>query len=85
MPYIKPNERRDLDDTMAPSTPGGLNYVLTNIIDGYLTRRGLSYTGVNEVIGALECCKMELYRRVAIPYENKKIKENGDVYSKELL
>jgi hypothetical protein len=34
----------------------------------------------NDVIGALECCKLELYRRMVAPYENTKIKENGDVY-----
>jgi len=32
------------------------------------------------VIGALEACKLEFYRRAVVPYEDKKIKENGDVY-----
>jgi len=31
-------------------------------------------------VGVLECAKMELYRRVAAPYEDKKKEENGDVY-----
>jgi hypothetical protein len=31
------------------------------------------------VIGALENCKMELYRRKIAPYEDIKIEENGDV------
>lgn len=34
----------------------------------------------SEIIGALECCKLELYRRIAAPYEDIKIGENGDVY-----
>jgi hypothetical protein len=38
------------------------------------------YRRINEVMGALECAKQEFYRRVAVPYEDKKIKENGDVY-----
>ena len=32
------------------------------------------------LIGVLECAKLELYRRVAAPYEDDKIDENGDVY-----
>ena len=30
-------------------------------------------------MGVLECCKLEFYRRVAAPYEDIKIEENGDV------
>jgi len=41
---------------------------------------GLSYTQINAVIGVLECAKMELYRRIAAPYEDKKSRESGDVY-----
>ena len=36
---------------------------------------------LNAIIGALECAKLELYRRVAAPYEDDKIIENGDVYT----
>jgi hypothetical protein len=32
------------------------------------------------VVGALEACKLEFYRRVVTPYEENKMKENGDVY-----
>ena len=38
------------------------------------------YSKINALIGVLECAKLELYRRVAAPYENDKIDENGDVY-----
>ena len=34
--------------------------------------------------GALRCAQMEFYRRVAAPYEDKKIQENGDVYPDDL-
>jgi hypothetical protein len=40
----------------------------------------VGYAEINEVVGVLECCKLELYRRLAAPYEDTKIKENGDVY-----
>lgn len=31
-------------------------------------------------MGAVEGAKTEFYRRIAVPYEEKKIRENGDVY-----
>ena len=37
------------------------------------------YENFNAMIGALECCKQEYYRRIIAPYEDKKIEENGDV------
>lgn len=41
---------------------------------------GGKYDSLNAVIGVLECAKQEFYRRAAVPYENQKITENGDVY-----
>jgi hypothetical protein len=41
---------------------------------------GKNYKHINEIIGVLECAKQEFYRRVAAPYEDTKIQENGDVY-----
>jgi len=38
------------------------------------------YTTYNEVVGVLECAKLEMYRRAVAPYEDEKIAENGDVY-----
>ena len=40
----------------------------------------VSYSLINEVTGALENAKLEFYRRVVVPYEDMKIKINGDVY-----
>ena len=58
---------------------GGLNYILTTTCLYYLKTKGESYQTYNDIIGALECCKLELYRRKISPYEDIKIKENGDV------
>ena len=82
MPYIK-QERRDalLSGTgEMPRDAGELNYALTVICLEFLGSAP-RYADFNEVIGALECCKLEMYRRAAAPYEDKKIVENGDVYS----
>lgn len=59
--------------------PGDLNCIVTLIILAYWKNRG-NYQAINDIKGALGNAYNEFYRRVAIPYENKKIKENGDVY-----
>jgi len=79
MPYIDKHRRVELV-YQPPATTGELNYDITRACNAYLVRYGLSYTHINEVIGVLECAKLELYRRVAAQYEDKKIKANGDVY-----
>lgn len=84
MPYIKKHEKKLLDElslvSEAVSTPGRLNYCITRLCITYLDTFGEKYLTINEIIGALECAKQEFYRRIAIPYEDIKIKENGDVY-----
>jgi hypothetical protein len=80
VPYIKASDR---DDLLVPQTAGELNWKITNECLNYLHQDGGSptYADYNEVIGALECCKLELYRRAVVPYEERKIEENGDVYT----
>ncbi len=81
MPYITADARARLDTGGKPETPGELNYAITRLVDDYLIQRGgIRYAHLNEVIGALECVKLELYRRVAAPYEDQKLNETGDVY-----
>jgi hypothetical protein len=46
-------------------------------------KKTLNYSDYNEIIGVLECAKMEFYRRLAAPYEDSKIIVNGDVFEKE--
>jgi hypothetical protein len=81
MPYIDTKSREKIFTKEKADTVGELNYFFTKIIDQYLVDKGLNYQHINDVIGALECCKMELYRRIAVPYEDEKRTENGDVYS----
>ena len=63
----------------SPLTEGDLNYALTKLCLKYMAG-STSYKLINEVIGALECCKLEFYRRKASPYEDQKISSNGDVF-----
>jgi hypothetical protein len=76
MPYIKQVDRTA---DLIPSNPGELNFVLTRIVFDYWKERG-NYQAINDVLGALEGAKLEFYRRVAAPYEDTKIVQNGDVY-----
>lgn len=80
MPYIKEQDRVNLDNGRTPETPGELNYALTLELKEYISKKGLSYQTINDIVGALEGAKLEFYRRVAAPYEDTKIRENGDVY-----
>jgi hypothetical protein len=86
MPYVTQEARGRLDEGGAPENAGELNYALTRLVDAYLSRCAeadsrLRYAHLNEAIGVLECAKLELYRRVAAPYEDGKIAESGDVYT----
>jgi hypothetical protein len=84
MPYIKPQDRPKFDDAAvkigtSAECAGDLNYAITVIAHTYLKKKGIRYANINEVMGALECCKLELYRAIAAPYETDKIIENGPV------
>ena len=91
MPYIHPDLRKPLDDSILhlraklnlfaegdEQEAGILNYTITSLLEPWLCD-GVTYRDVNMLVGVLECVKLELYRRAAAPYEDKKLKENGDV------
>ena len=50
------------------------------LLKEYWDNHGPHYQTINDILGALEGAKMEFYRRVAVPYEQEKILDNGDVY-----
>lgn len=58
---------------------GDLNFAITVILKHYLEQKGENYATHNEIMGMLESCKQEWYRRQVGPYENTKIDQNGDV------
>lgn len=56
------------------------NPILYDLLDmkslcHYATRHLKRY----DIVGALRCCELEIYRRLAGPYEDKAIEKNGDV------
>ena len=82
-PYISQEQRAEIDawlDSIALFVvpPGELNYIITKLL---LKTTPESYSDYNTLVGVLECCKLELYRRLIAPYEDRKRDENGEVYS----
>ncbi len=91
MPYI-PEEKREAFENCLTSLvarmisaddkdrAGMMNYCISTLMSKTLKAHGTNYALLNELIGVLECAKLELYRRVASPYEDEKIQSNGDVF-----
>lgn len=90
MPYIKKEDRKkfindetgiDYMSVIADNidNPGDFNYVITCLMQDYLVKNGLNYQHLNNLLGAIEGAKLEMYRRIAASYEDKKIDQNGDV------
>lgn len=87
MPYIKPRRREELITAITElaseiKTEGELNYAVTKLLLSVELPEydSPSYKLLNALIGVLESCKMEFYRRAVAPYEDEKIAQNGDVY-----
>lgn len=80
MPYIEKGVRESLEQGRVPTKPGELNYLMSQLIRGYIAMNGVSYTTLNAVAGVLSCLSMEVYRRITAPYEEEKRSENGEVF-----
>lgn len=50
------------------------------LLKRYWINSNRRYQDINDIMGAIEGAKLEFYRRIAAPYENEKITENGDVW-----
>lgn len=85
MPYIKQEQRKKFNaglwsiDVEGINSAGELNYIISWLLAHYKAQNNESYQTYNDMIGVLECAKLELYRRYIGNYEDKKISENGDI------
>ena len=89
MPYIKKEDRYHILEKKKVESvtinidevksAGDMQYAIAVIIKNFMERKGLNYQNCNDVMGALAGAQMEFYRRTVVPYEDKKIEENGDV------
>lgn len=87
MPYIKISERlnwmdsglRDLLRAINGKTKAGdLNFIIFSIMKRAVGKT-LCYKRLNELLGVFTCATKEFYRRIVAPYEDEKIKSNGDI------
>lgn len=87
MPYIKKEERGKFESTIytiiedlkaGGFNEGEINYVISSVIWKIFDAKP-SYSAGNKLVGVLECIKQEFIRRRLNGYEDKKIKENGDI------
>ena len=83
MPYIKPEARTCFDDEINEivrvlEEPGELCYVVYKLLND-LTKEDKNFKKMSRLISEVECAKLEFYRRIVAPYEDSKIKENGDI------
>ena len=87
MPYIKKEQRPEIDALVNPliehiknlpveDQDGSLNYAITKTIKGIYP---IKYFHINRALGVLSAVTQEFYRKIVGPYEDIKIKENGDV------
>lgn len=89
MPYIKQEDRnkfeslvQEMYDKNVHFTSGGeLNFLISSLCDSYWQISDQNYQAISDIMAALEGAKLEFYRRKAAPYEDRKLKENGDVYN----
>lgn len=82
MPYIKKEQRVFMDRIVNEmkennvGANGDLNYILYAYCKRYVKP---SYNNYKNFCGELRQCATEIERRLLGPYEDTKIKENGDV------
>ncbi len=86
MPYIPDKEKREMSDYIEDlyvfiESKGDLNYVICELVGRLIENGKISYTQMSEWIDAVHDAETELRRRLLFPYEDLKIKENGDVPS----
>lgn len=83
MPYIKQTRREVFDHNIDLITnnifdSGELCYCVYKMMKK-LTEKNKRFTTMANVIAEVEYAKLEFSRRIVAPYEDEKIKENGDV------
>jgi hypothetical protein len=88
MPYISRSERKQYQEVLSVLAeiipqdrmlrPGHMNYIVSLLIQKVYGTQ-LRYADHNEVVGVLNCIALEFYRRKTAPYEEVKIKEEGDL------
>ena len=61
--------------------PGDLAYLISQLIDCYLSSGHEGFKALADVDGVLGLSQHEFRRRIVGPYEDRKREENGEVYT----
>jgi len=92
MPYIKEEHRKLLDpiindlkrdivnitlDDESVNLECVINYTLTKLLSMMYSAK--TYDEINDVIGMLECCKLEYYRKVAATINDQSEYDQGEI------
>ncbi|GAI15669.1 unnamed protein product [marine sediment metagenome] len=87
IPHIKKQSRKEIDiyldkliawmPGMSNETVGDYTYIIYKLLLKAVQKK--KYYKYALVLGVLESAKIEFYRKQIAKYEDKKIKENGDV------
>ena len=86
MPYIPPATWEAFlpHSKEVPENEGQLNFQISCLFNEYMMKHGLHYNRMGDCVGAAENAVAEFRRRVMDPYEDRKRRENGDVYDADL-
>ena len=71
------------EDSGGEDLKGAVNYTLTRLLLKVLGKDKSGkkrYNLINDVIGVLGCVALQYYIKWALPYEDTKQQENGEVY-----
>ncbi|MBU1003666.1 MAG: hypothetical protein KKE73_14220 [Proteobacteria bacterium] len=84
MPYITQDRREVFDEALAQlaaevGNQGELNYCIYKLSTLIIERIGPSYEKLSMCSSAMEHAKLEWYRKRLSPYEDVKIRDNGDI------
>ena len=74
---IKSNILYQTDDKALWNMVGDINYCFSRVISQLMEQP--TYSKIAILTGVLENIKQEFYRRIASPYEDAKIVQNGDI------
>lgn len=91
MPYTEQVSRNKQDLLIAKlsnaiETKGDLNYTICELTAQLILKTGgMGYTNISEWIDAVHGAEREMTWRLLRPYEDVKIRQNGDVKSFEVL
>lgn len=80
MPYLQYEEKEKLLDHMYPVKPGELNFLLSVLMIRYWQKSKRNYQALNDISGAATEALAEFRRNVVVPYELRKMAENGNIY-----